>query len=323
MKRISLIHSFVLSMLAACLGVLSSCDVFVTDLPECRFYVAFKYDYNMLSTDVFPTQVDKVELYVFDNEGVFLFKQADEGSPLATGTYRMEVELPAGQYKMMAWAGVHDSYEVTSLVAGISTITDLKLKLKRESSLLIDKELEPLWYGEIVEVDFSGSAEQTETVNLIRNTNKIRFSFQGYSDEWTMNVDDYTYEITASNGFLDYDNSLLDDDVLSYRPYYREQVAPASAVVEMNTLRLMENKQARLVITEKASGNRVFSVNLVDFLLITEMQSYAWGAQEYLDRQSEYVIVFFFSGNVSAAWNALRININGWTWYRQTEEGKL
>ena len=41
--------------------------------------------------------------------------------------------------------------------------------------------------------------------------------------------------------------------------------------------------------------------------------------QEYLDRESEYKIIFFFSDN--DPWLALRISINGWTWYFQNEGG--
>ena len=71
-------------------------------------------------------QVDKVELYIFDKDGKFMFKQAEEGSALSTGNYLMEVELPVGQYQFMAWAGARDSYDITPLTPGVSTITDLK-----------------------------------------------------------------------------------------------------------------------------------------------------------------------------------------------------
>lgn len=60
----------------------------------------------------------KVELYVFDKEGKFLFKQAEEGSSLSTGNYLMEVALPVGEYQFMAWAGARDSYDITSLTPG-------------------------------------------------------------------------------------------------------------------------------------------------------------------------------------------------------------
>ena len=60
-------------------GIFISCDAFNEDLPECRLFVKFKYDYNMLSVCAFHKQVDKVELYVFDKDGKFLFQQAEEG----------------------------------------------------------------------------------------------------------------------------------------------------------------------------------------------------------------------------------------------------
>lgn len=224
MKFNSLIRSILFVCLIVCSGILNSCDIFNEDLPECRLSVKFKYDYNMLSTDEFHTQVDQVTLFIFDKEDKFLFKQSAEGTSLATGEYLMDVQLPVGQYKFMAWAGVHDSYELSTLKENVSTITDLKLLLKRDESLIIDKKLDPLWYGEIIDVDFTGTSNQTEVVNLIKDTKRIRCMFQNSaSNNDDLLLDNYTFEILSSNGYLDYDNSLLKDEVLSYRPYYIEQ----------------------------------------------------------------------------------------------------
>ena len=300
--------------------IMTSCDSFNEDLLECRLFVKFKYDYNMEFADAFHSQVDKVELYVFDKDGKFLFKQAEEGSTLGTGSYLMEVKLPVGQYQFMAWAGAHDSYDITSLQAGVSSITDLKLQLKREETLIIDKELEPLWYGEINNVDFTGTTDQTEIINLIKDTNKVRFVFQGSNeDSWGVDVNAYTYEIIESNGYLAHDNSLLGDDNLSFRPYHIEQKNLAAGIVELNTMRFLANRNARFVVTEKATGQKVFNINLTDFLVMTKIEGHNMSAQEYLDRESEYKIVFFFADN--DPWLVLQININGWTWYFQHEGG--
>ncbi|MBS6574997.1 FimB/Mfa2 family fimbrial subunit [Parabacteroides goldsteinii] len=300
--------------------IMTSCDSFNEDLPECRLFVKFKYDYNMEFADAFHSQVDKVELYVFDKDGKFLFKQTEEGSTLGTGSYLMEVKLPVGQYQFMAWAGAHDSYDITSLQAGVSSIADLKLQLKREETLIIDKELEPLWYGEINNVDFTGTTDQTEVINLIKDTNKVRFVFQGSNeDSWGVDVNAYTYEIIESNGYLAHDNSLLGDDNLSFRPYHIEQKNLAAGIVELNTMRFLANRNARFVVTEKATGKKVFNINLTDFLVMTKIEGHNMSVQEYLDRESEYKIVFFFADN--DPWLVLQININGWTWYFQHEGG--
>jgi len=306
-------------MLIVASWLLSSCTNLYEDLPECRLFVKFKYDYNMLYADAFHTQVDKVELYVFDKDGKYLFKQSEEGAALATGSYLMEVELPVGEYQFMAWAGAHDSYDITSLTPGSSTITDLRLQLIREESFIIQHELEPLWYGEITNVNFTGTTHQTETINLIKDTNKVRFVFQGYrEDSWQVNVNDYNYEIIESNGRLAHDNSLLDDGVLSFQPYITEQVSPYSAAVELNTMRLMSDRQTRFVVTEKATGKKVFNINLIDYLAMTKLGGNKMDTQEYLDRESEFKIIFFFSELES--WLAVQVQIGDWTWRIQTEE---
>jgi len=297
---------------------MTSCEHLNEDLPECRLSVRFKFDYNMLSADAFHTQVDKVELYVFDEEGKFLFSKMEEGAVLKNGNYRMNMDLPVGRYKFVAWAGVHDSYSIPELEKGISDITDLKLKLKRDKSLIIDKELEPVWYGEIIDVNFTGTTNKTEVINLIKDTNKIRFAFQSYADnddDWTLDMNAYDYEIIESNGYINYDNTLLPDDVISYQPYFKEQKSPSAVAVELNTMRLMADRSTRFVVTEKATGRKVFSINLIEYLALLQMEGHNWSEQEYLDRQDEYVIVFFFR----ESWTAIQININGWTYYIQTE----
>ena len=319
MKFKSLIHQLAIAVLMFSPWIVTSCDNFNESLPECRLYVQFKYDYNILSADAFHTQVDKVELYVFDKEGTFLFKQSEKGVPLTTGNYRMEVEVPVGEYRFMAWAGVHNSYDVVELTPGVSTIGELELKLKRDASLIVNNEIDPLWYGEIIDVNFTGTHHQTEMISLIKDTNKIRFVFYGQTPEWKINVDEYRYQIIESNGYLNCENSLLSDDVLSYEPYYREQKSDQGALVELNTMRLMADRGTRFVVTHIATGNIVFDINLIEFLAMTEMEKYPWGTQEYFDRKDEYALVFFFSNKLEPddKWAVIQLNINAWTWYFQ------
>lgn len=320
MKFNSLLQSNIFIYSIICLLMMNSCDVFNEDLPECRLSVKFKYDYNMRSTDEFHTQVDKVTLYVFGEDDKFLFQQSAEGSLLESGDYQMELDLPVGHYKLMAWAGVHDSYEIPPLQEGVSTITDLKLRLKRDETLIIDKKLEPLWYGEIMDVNYTGEARQAAIINLIKNTKKIRCVFQVPSNgDDTLLLEDYKFEIKASNGYLNYDNSLLEDDLLSYRPYYVEQKSSSIMIVELNTLRLLANHEAYFTITEKATGKTLLNINLIDFFSLVEMEGNKWGEQEYLDRQSEYVIAFLLK-DPSSAWIAAQITINGWTLYSDEED---
>ena len=177
--------------------------------------------------------------------------------------------------------------------------------------------METLWYGEVINVNFDGTVHQTETINLIRDTKIVRFGFQSYTGTWTLDMNDYDYEIIESNGHLGHDNSLQDDDVLSFRPYYMEQKDPATAFVDMNTMRLMADRKTRLVLTEKASGKKVFDINLIDYLAMTNAEGKNLSTQEYLDRQSNYHIIFF----LSESWLAVQIVVNGWV-HRIQEENQ-
>ena len=122
--------------------------------------------------------------------------------------------------------------------------------------------------------------------------------------------------IIESNGYLNYDNSLLDDDVLSFRPYHMEQNDLSLVAVELNTMRFMADRPTRFIVTEKATGRKVFNINLTNYLKMSAMEGSFPNAQEYLDREDEYKISFFFS----ESWLAVQININGWTYRFQDED---
>ena len=309
------LNLFIFGILALGIGTFVSCNVFNEDLPECRLFVKFKYDYNMLSVDAFHTQVDKVELYVFDKDGKFLFSQTEEGEILATGNYLMEVVVPFNQYKFMAWAGNRDSYEAPVLMPGTS-ITEAKMRLKRPNSLIVESQIERLWYGEIIDVNFIGKTNQVEVINLIHDTNVITFQFQSVSKHgWGIDLNEYEFEIFESNGYLDYDNTLLDDDVLTYRPYYKQQLSPEGVKVEFAIMRLLKDRETRLKITNKASDVVVFNISLRDYLGMALSQYHNMGLQEYFDREWEWHIAFFLSDS----WITTQININDWTWYIQDE----
>ena len=266
--------------------VLFSCTSIDETLSECQLYVSFRYDYNMEFTDAFATQVNRVDVFVFDKDGTFIMKKSEQGKTLGSGSYRMQLQLPIGEYRIATWAGMSDAFEMPEPVAGKSTLEDLTVKMKREESLIHNKVLEPLWYGEIQTVNFTGKQEQTETVRLIKVTNKFRFILQKSGPGEELDMNDCLFEIRADNGYYDWNNDLLDDDMISYRPYYLEKVEDVGIVVEMNTMRLLEHKKVYLTLTRKSDGKELMRIDLIPYLLLTKMEGHNIPAQEYLDRQS-------------------------------------
>ena len=299
--------------------VLFSCTSIDETLSECQLYVSFRYDYNMEFTDAFATQVNRVDVFVFDKDGTFIMKKSEQGKTLGSGSYRMQLQLPIGEYRIATWAGMSDAFEMPELVAGKSTLKDLTVKMKREESLIHNKVLEPLWYGGIQTVNFTGKQEQTETVRLIKNTNKFRFILQKSGPGEELDMNDCLFEIRADNGYYDWNNDLLDDDMISYQPYHLEKVEDVGIVAEMNTMRLLEHKKVYLTLTRKSDSKELMKVDLIPYLLLTKMEGHNIPAQEYLDRQSEYAIVFFYNPEL-LNFLSTKIMINGWTIWLKGED---
>ena len=299
--------------------VLFSCTSIDETLPECRLYVRFRYDYNMEFSDAFASQVNRVDVFVFDKDGTFVMKKSEQGETLGGGSYRMPVPLPAGEYRIAAWAGMSDDFEMPEPVAGKTTLEDLTVRMKREESLVHNKALNPLWYGGVQAVSFTGRQEQTETVSLIKDTNKFRFILQKSGPGEELDINDCLFEIRADNGYYDWNNDLLDDDMISYRPYYLEKVEDVGIVVEMNTMRLLEHKKVYLTLTRKSDGKELMKIDLIPYLLLTKMEGHNIPAQEYLDRQSEYAIVFFYNPEL-LNFLSTKIVINGWTIWLKGED---
>ena len=299
--------------------VLFSCTSIDETLSECQLYVSFRYDYNMEFTDAFATQVNRVDVFVFDKDGTFIMKKSEQGKTLGSGSYRMQLQLPIGEYRIATWAGMSDAFEMPEPVAGKSTLEDLTVKMKREESLIHNKVLEPLWYGEIQTVNFTGKQEQTETVRLIKVTNKFRFILQKSGPGEELDMNDCLFEIRADNGYYDWNNELLDDDMISYQPYHLEKVEDVGIVAEMNTMRLLEHKKVYLTLTRKSDSKELMKVDLIPYLLLTKMEGHNIPAQEYLDRQSEYAIVFFYNPEL-LNFLSTKIMINGWTIWLKGED---
>ena len=299
--------------------VLFSCTSIDETLSECQLYVSFRYDYNMEFTDAFATQVNRVDVFVFDKDGTFIMKKSEQGKTLGSGSYRMQLQLPIGEYRIATWAGMSDAFEMPEPVAGKSTLEDLTVKMKREESLIHNKVLEPLWYGEIQTVNFTGKQEQTETVRLIKVTNKFRFILQKSGPGEELDMNECLFEIRADNGYYDWNNDLLDDDMISYQPYHLEKVEDVGIVAEMNTMRLLEHKKVYLTLTRKSDSKELMKVDLIPYLLLTKMEGHNIPAQEYLDRQSEYAIVFFYNPEL-LNFLSTKIMINGWTIWLKGED---
>lgn len=298
----------------------ASCDTITEELPPCGNYVRFTYTRNMKFADAFPVEVKSVDLFVFDEADRFV-TCLSRISPFAAGG-QMELSLPPGRYRLIAWAGLSDNSYLfrKELEPGVSTPEDLTVCMKREhpegeeGGAVMNRELDALYHAETT-VEISEAQSRTTVMDLTKNTNKLRLVVQADSAT-PLEAADLDFRVTGANGFLNYDNSLLPDEQIVYLPYFRSEATLdgranegglKAVIAELNTLRLMENEPMRLLVTRK-DGQKVVDVDLVEYLLLTKMEGHQMPAQEYLDRQDEYAMIFLLNGD----YMVVQIKINDW-----------
>lgn len=314
----------------ACLVLLSSCSTITEDLPLCTSQLTFYYDYNMKYVDAFPVAVKKLDVYVFDSKDRFVTVFSEERNAFGEN-FQIPLSLPEGRYHFITWAGRYErSYDFQKdLIPGYSTSDDLWVRMRRGIDGSQNTELDALWHGDSW-VEISPERNQTVSIGLTKDTNRFRIVVQG-PNGW--DGEDLQFCITDQNGFLDSNNDLLPDSQVFYRPYFQQlaevdgemnaladsesdnashRTKLKAAVAELNTLRLTENSHPRLQISYP-DGTSIVNIDLIQYLLLTKMEGHDMGAQEYMDRQDEFALVFFLAQDASGKYVVMKIQVNGWT----------
>lgn len=343
-------------------GAMASCDsVLNYDEGDCsiEYSVKFKYDYNIEEVDAFSKLVRTVTLYAFDENGNLVYRKTDEGEQLGDADYTMKVDIDASKYHLIAWAGLNDeSFAVPLLTPKQSKKEDLTvLTLRKNSNLtsqtaaeseegkyIVDNELHALWHGEVKNAVATRSGrESVTTVSLVKNTNNIRIvvaqvnqSDQPIPPTRVINKNSLKCAIYDDNGHMNYDNTLLPDNVLTYQPFVTDMNTVTSrafqtngqpteegdsgaqqqfnaVVSEISVARLLTSQTPRLSIKNSVTGEMLFSnKNLIEFLELLRLEQYKnkYGLQEYLDREDNFSMIFFVNEKMALI-NSV-IEINGW-----------
>ncbi len=337
---------FLLPVLAAVMS-LGSCDRMIYDRGgDCSvsYRVRFRYDYNMKWADAFGHEVECVTLYVIDSGGNVVWIGSESGSALAEEGYVMSVDVAPGRYSLLAWCGTRDkgSFDILGTrsdgdgrpempVPGTSRVEDLTCTMVCKWDVgqnggvevpYVDSDIDRLYYGYSEDVEFSPEPGiHTVTLPLVKNTNSVRVVLQHISGE-PVDKDMFTFRIISDNGKMDWDNSLVGDEIMTYYAWHvdgavsdvretRSGAVMNTAVAQLTTGRLVKGHEARLTVTNNETGMDVLSVPLVDLaLLVKGNYGKVMDDQEYLDRQDEYNLVFFLDeGN---RWVSSSIYINSW-----------
>ena len=318
-----------LSLLIVVSTMLTACDYWHNDQEGCeaKLRVQFVYDMNMKFADAFAHEVKTVTLHAFDKNGKLVYTKTEPADRiLADGGMNVD-DLPSGIYDLQVWAEGENRHDGSYIYKGGEgeTMQNFQVVVDRDGNHTVDHDLTPLFHGILKDADLKAvaGATKTVTVKLTKDTNNFKVVLQHLSGV-NIGAHDFDFTITDDNGYLDYDNSLLADDELTYPAWSQyagkagvtsgesgEQTSVSVAIAELTTNRLVTGHNMRLHIYEHATGKSIINIPLIDYaLLVKGNYNRTMSDQEYLDRQDTYDLVFFLDEKDN--WLASTIYINSW-----------
>lgn len=364
-----------LIMLGVGLSGVSCMDRFIYDYEgDCddTVEIFLKYDYNTQRADMRPYHVGYAVVYALDENGVVAARQNVGKTQLSDKNSTVVFRgLKPGKYTFRAFA-MQQPFESQAALAGSrfrvsfpgegETLGDLKIKLDRHNSIIEapSNGLDTLWVGKNIspegvtmpDVDNQFGRVHRDTVSLVRDTKYIHLTLNQIEEgkRAEINDRDFIVRIVDDNGIVAYDNSLLSDETLEYKPFATwttslsekgvaydseeaEKAAPATdPIVEraahynISCSRLMyyatasQGTNARLQIVRVEDEETVVDINLPYYLSFGRdyYSVLNYSRQEYLDREYDYHLDFFLQ---DGKWKELylRINIANWSKRIQNE----
>lgn len=322
----SVISSVTIRWAAALLTVAGaiSCNSIYEDQSGCPRGVSlrFVYDYNMEYVNSFHKQAHCLNVYLFDKDGNYLDNWVETGDVIKDEDWRMRRELGEGNYTLIAYAGLccgESSFTAPQLVTRAASRREQVNVSLNHDNYISNTSLHSLFYGmATLEVGKDDYVEQT--VYLKKNTNNLRFVLQQMNGE-QIKADEFDVRITDDNGLLAWDNEVIQNGVITYQPWTKGETVigaqedgetPVSAAYyELSTSRLTTKTAPRLIVYSRERGENIINIPLNTYLLLLKSDLYSeMPAQEFLDRISEWSLVFFLdSGN---RWINTHIVVNDW-----------
>jgi hypothetical protein len=257
-----------------------------------------------------PADVKRMDLYIFDADGLFVKKITDELPAMSLDYYMTIPDLKSGKYKFVAWGNLQDRYDISSkeLIPGKTSIGELQVYLNgivdqtvNESAAL----LAPLFYAthkeQILEVN--AMADQNFLLDMVQDTYTINLKIVGL-DEKTLEDNTYRLEIYDNNDKFRFDNDFVQSDFFTYSsPCTQANDTLSSALTVM---RLADNRKPILRVVNTQTGGSIVETDLVK-LLLTPSDTRAKIDFSY---QYEFNVKYI----LDTSFVIVAIEINGWRW---------
>lgn len=264
---------------------LTSCIDESTDGCPDGLSLRFEYTLNESNEDLFADQVTHLDLDLYDKDGYYVKSYKLLQSELKNGN-TFPLSLPAGSYTFVTWANMPDgAYQYTSG----SKLEDMRVKLN-----VSDDEADPVYlslFHGITSIAVAKTVNNQQTISLTQNTILLHILLKETTETNPLKIGDYSISITSSNGTYRYDNSVVGDERLSYKPGY-SLVDEYTLKSDFTLLRLYAGDDTHIQIKD-TQGKVIYDESLTTKI----MESPAFTCDEDFDRCQELTLKYAVTTN--------------------------
>lgn len=341
-KYQSLLLGAIMLIVPAAVG-LSACDNIIYDsLDPCPEGVRlrFVYDYNMEFANAF-SQVHCLTVLIYNADGSYReTRTVTDQNLLSDENWRLDIDLPEGDYKIIAYGGIacsESSYHFVETPKQGSLLNSLQVELDEDiRNKSTGTNLHKLFWGTTldqkgpgrdtdfsktidVKVSKSGNAYDEYTVFMMRDTNNLRVVMAELNGD-PVSGEDFNFTVIDDNTLMGWNNEVIPTAPFSYKAFVSGQGSMGVlsdgkewnvAFAEMSFGRLDITQSPRLLITRASDDSEVVNIPLYYYFLMMKPDEYrTMPDQEFLDREHQWNMTFFLDEHWK--WITVKIEVGDW-----------
>lgn len=294
------LRAFILALTALALSSCIGEDFSGCPPKEVTLLLGFRFSPED-DNDIQGSDVSCLDVFVFDDSGLYLEYFRDNDPRMDDDDYRMSLSLPSGVYRFVAWENTDaDIYNVApeAFTRGITRIEDARLSFARPAGDTVTQIISHLFHGHLLRAEVSDRDGQVLFIPVVQDTYTVNLDVAG------LGADIPSCLAIISDDHSDYD--FMNAPITSQPLFYAGAFSWSGTVrhTVLRTLRLMESSATRLQVCT-ADGNQLYDASLIDLIRSAAITA---GKPMDLDRIHTYDIRLEFD----AAYGTVTVTVNGW-----------
>lgn len=277
------------------------------DFSKCGLYIRFKYTNNPDHTDKFAEEIKDVDLFIFDDNGIFVGKW--EHSALSGN--EMKLSLENGTYTMVAWANLSEHFTYTQFVAGTTTFDEAVLSLQRDADQTVSVHPAPIYHSIVSDFYVKRLGLQTCEMDLSHVVNHLQVDLEGLPIEENPSMKAlspadntrFAVEVTGNNADFSFDYTRKDDaPFVHYTPNYWQTGRILHAGFTLMKLEPGDATVIRVFHLEgDGSWKTLYEASLTDLITQNPSMDFTLNSEFTISLQFDYTYA------------VVEVKVNGWT----------